>query len=348
MATVPTPLHTVAASVYEYWKQRGDAEPERAYLGASSLGGPCERKLWYGFRWAEVRKFDGRIYRLFERGRNEEPTIVRELRGIGCTVSDTQPDGSQWGFAACGGHLRGHMDAAACGTPYAPKSWCVVEAKTHSLKSFNELVVKGVKESKPEHWHQMNIYMGQFDMDRAMYYAVCKDDDRIHTEWLHFDKSAFDKMMERGLRIITSAEPPLRLSDDASWYQCKWCDYSDMCHGTAAPRAHCRTCAHVTPLTSESNGTWACDKTEGYWLPVDAQRIGCQKHRYIPVLLENFAEYLGTPDGENPQYKNKLTGATFSNGDYSSQEIRNAQDKRALGDPGVAEFKAVFGARVAA
>ena len=344
MATVPTPLHTVAASVYEYWKQRGDAEPERAYLGASSLGGSCERKLWYGFRWAEVRKFDGRIYRLFERGRNEERTIIEELRGIGCTVSDTQPDGSQWGFADLGGHLRGHMDLAACGTPYAPKTWCVVEAKTHSAKSFKDVADKGVKESKPEHWHQMNIYMGQFGMDRAMYYAVCKDDDRIHTEWLHFDEDEYARMMERAARVISSQEPPMRMSDDASWYECKWCDYHDICHGNAAPRATCRTCAHVTP---ELEGGWSCAH-HCREVSTDEQRIGCNSHRYIPALLERFAEYLGSDDGVNTKYRNKLTGREFTNGDYASTEIRAATDKRALGDEGVQELREMFGARVAA
>lgn len=347
MAALPEPIHSVASQVYGWWQERGNSEPERAYLGASIIGGPCERALWYGFRWAEVRKFDGRLYRLFERGRNEEATIVQELRGIGCEVSDTDPHGDQWGFIDIGGHFRGHMDGAVRGTPYAKKTWAVMEAKTHSLKMFKELVDKGVKVSHPTHWHQMNIYMGQFGMDRALYYAVCKDDDRIHTEWLHFDQAEYDKMMARAERVIKAAEPPLRLSEDASWYQCKWCDFHPLCHGIEAPRAHCRTCAHVT--VQMDGGHWQCDK-HSYVLPLSAQRVGCGQHRYIPILLERFAEYQGTPDGENPQYKNTLTGNTFSNGSpgYDSTEIRACADKRALGDAGVDALRDAFGAKVAA
>lgn len=343
-------MHSVAALVYDHWQRRGESEKERAYLGASIIGGPCERALWYGFRWAEARQFDGRLYRLFERGRNEERTIVDELRAIGCEVLDTAPDGNQWGFKAIGNHFAGHMDAAACVTPYAEKSWCVVEMKTHSAKSFKELSEKGVKEAKSEHWHQMNIYMGQMRLDRAMYYAVCKDDDRIHTEWLHFDQADYDRMMQRADRIITSAEPPPKVSEKPDWYICKWCDYRAHCHGTAAPRAHCRSCAHATPEL-DGDARWSCARHQSD-IPLDAQRVGCEAHRYIPILLANFAEYQGTEDGENPQYRNTLSGKSFSNGSQfphiRSIEIRAAQDKRALGDEGVQEFREVFDARIAA
>jgi len=350
MAAVPTPLHTVAASVYDWWKQRGDSEAERPYLGASVIGGPCERALWYGFRWAEVRKFDGRLYRLFERGRNEEAVVVEELRGTGCEVSDTDPHGNQWGFVALGGHFRGHMDGAVRGTPYGPKSWAVLEIKTHSAKSFKTLTDKGVQVSHPTHFAQMQIYMGQFGIDRGLYYAVCKDNDAIHTEWLHFDQDAYDKLMARASRIIGAQEPPDRISQDSSWFECKWCDYQEICHGTAAPRATCRTCAHATPELDGTTGLWSCAKDNRY-SGTEAQMIGCNEHRYIPILLERFADYQGTPDGANPCYKNKLTGNTFVNGaapGYASTEIRAAADKRALGDPGVDELRSTFDAKVAA
>lgn len=336
-------MHSVAAEVYRWWQERGSAELERAYLGASILGGPCERALWYAFRWADERTFDGRTYRLFERGRNEERTIIEELRGIGAEVSDAAPDGSQWGFVDLGGHFRGHIDAAVRNTPYAEKTWAVLEAKTHSLKSFRELTDKGVEKSHPTHYAQMQIYMGQLGMDRALYYAVCKDNDQIHTEWLHFSAEEYERLMQRARRIIEAPEPLQKISNDASWYQCKWCDYASICHGTAAPRPHCRTCAHSTPV----GDGWNCARHEAD-IPLEAQRTGCEHHRYIPVLLENFAEYQGTPDGENPWYRNTLTGATFANGHYTSQEIRAAQDKRALGDAGVESFRNEFAARIAA
>ncbi|GAG27102.1 unnamed protein product, partial [marine sediment metagenome] len=58
---------TVVA-IYAHYKEVGDAEPVRGYLGASIIGHPCERYLWYVFRQCCKPEFDGRMHRLFETG----------------------------------------------------------------------------------------------------------------------------------------------------------------------------------------------------------------------------------------------------------------------------------------
>lgn len=347
---LPEPIHTVASAVYASWKKRGNEAP-RQYLGASIIGKECERALWYDFRWAELPDFDGRMYRLFNRGHREEAVIFEELRAIGVEVHECQEDGSQWGICAIGGHFRGHLDAAVFGTQYAPKTWAVLECKTHNAKSFKELTDKGVQQSKPQHYAQMQVYMGQTGMDRAMYYAVCKDDDQIYTEWLHFDQAEYDRLMARAQRIITAEEPPMRLRNDSTYYVCKMCQYAGICHGNEAPLVNCRTCAHSTPSITETSygGNWDCELTETACdLPVEIQRTGCESHRYIPILLANWADYEGTDDGANPRYTNKLTGKTFTNGEIESAEIRACADKRAIGDAGVNEMRNMFAARIAA
>lgn len=52
--------------------------------------------------------------------------------------------GRQFRVEAHGGHFGGSLDAVALGPLEAPKTWHVVEFKTHSAKSFAELVAKGV------------------------------------------------------------------------------------------------------------------------------------------------------------------------------------------------------------
>jgi hypothetical protein len=84
-------------------------------------------------------------------------------------------------------------------------------------------------------------------------------------------------------------------------------------------------------------------------MDIAQQKEGCQEHRYIPILLANFAEML---DGNSEQnwvkYRNTLTGAEFYNGDLSSAEIHACQDKRAIGDAGVQSFRHGFGGRISA
>jgi hypothetical protein len=314
MANVPAPIHTVAAKVYEWWQQQGSAEPARPYLGGSQIGMTCERALWYGFHWAESKKFDGRLYRLFNRGHREESVIVQELRAIGVEVHEHDANGKQWSFSDIGGHFRGNLDAAVCNTPYS-KKWAVAEMKTHNAKSFKDLKEKGVKVSKPQHYAQMIVYAGQTGMTRCFYFAVCKDTDEIYTEWIHFDQAEYDRLMQRASRVIGASEPPLKISNDASWYECKYCDYSLICHGTVAPQVNCRTCAHSTAVTDMDGGVWDCSRVPGTCepIPVEAQRTGCPEHRYIPVLLSNIGEVESITDGI-VTYRRK-DGSTFVNGD---------------------------------
>jgi hypothetical protein len=103
-------------------------------------------------------------------------------------VLDLDPEtGRQWQVVAHGGHFGGSLDAVAIGLKEAPKTWHVVEFKTHSAKSFRELVAKGVALAKPQHWAQMQIYMHLTGITRALYVAVCKDTDDLHIERVRAD-----------------------------------------------------------------------------------------------------------------------------------------------------------------
>lgn len=59
----------------------------RRHLGASLIGRECLRELAYGFHWAKRVKFSGRMLRLFERGHDEEPRLVRLMELLGATVN---------------------------------------------------------------------------------------------------------------------------------------------------------------------------------------------------------------------------------------------------------------------
>lgn len=320
----------------------------RPHLGASLIGRPCERALWYSFRWATRPAHEARTLRLFARGQREEAVFADLLRRAGIeVVTDDPATGEQYRFGS--GHFGGSMDGACQGLPEAPKAWHVIEMKTHGAKSFNELAAKGVQAAKFEHWLQMQCYMAWTGMERALYIAVCKDDDRLHLERIDFDRTEAEAAFAKAQRIIDAPEPLFGISDDAGFYLCKWCDHRNLCHGTAAPLPTCRSCAHVTPV---ADGQWHCAR-HGKALTVAEQKATCQSHRYIPVLLKNFAEAIDADtEGNAITYRNTLTGREFINGlppaGIESVEIHACEDKKALGDPGVQEIRELFDARVAA
>lgn len=340
MATLPEPMHTTVAKIYQAYESDAE-EGNRPHLGASLIGHACERYLWMTFRWVDAKKFSGRMLRLFETGQLAEARFTANLRRIGVEVHDTTPDGKQWRVSDLGGHFAGSMDGAGRGFPEAPKTWAVLEYKTHGEKSFNELVKNKVQKAKPQHYAQMQVYMGYTGMDRAMYMAVNKNTDDLYTEWVHFDPVEFAKLKARAERVVSANEPPLRISNDPSWFVCKMCDFHEHCHGEKAPAVNCRTCAHSTPeMNGESRWTCAIQGHGALDVPTSIQRTGCSQHRYIPILLERFATQSDYVNGDVVYTDG--TGATFANGDgpgaLTSHEIRDLEQKTMLSE--VANMKA--------
>jgi hypothetical protein len=273
----PSPTRDAIFASYETDADTGF----RPHLGASQIGKSCERALWYDFRWTTPAGFPGRILRLFETGQLEEARIVRNLRRVGATVLEVDPEtGRQWRVEAHGGHFGGSLDAVALGLLEAPKTWHVVEFKTHSAKSFRELVAKGVAEAKPQHWAQMQVYMHLTGLTRAMYLAVCKDTDDLYVERVRADGEAAERLLAKAGRVIHAPRPPARISGDPAWFECRFCDHHDLCHGDAAAAVTCRSCLH----SSAVEGGWHCARWDQA-LGDQEQRAACARHLFIPDLV---------------------------------------------------------------
>jgi hypothetical protein len=337
MAKLPEPIHATANMIYAAYEE--DAENgNRPHLGASLIGHACERFLWLTFRWVDAKKFEGRMLRLFETGQLAEERMAKNLRRIGVELHTETPDGKQWKVEDLGKHFGGSMDGAGKGFPEGPKTWAVWECKTSNTKGFRELQKNGVQKAKPLHYSQMMTYCGYTSMDRAMYTCICKETDEIYTEWVHFDMNEFAKLKARAERVVFSNEPPLKINNDPSWFTCKMCDFHAHCHGEMAPAVNCRTCAHST-AEPDGDARWSCAHHK-FDLTLEVQREGCTNHRYIPILLDNFATMTDFVDGD-VVYTTKATGQTFANGErltsLDSQEIRDLENKLLLGD--VAKLK---------
>lgn len=275
MAEIPKRLNDIGALIdraHESVKQK-----PRAHLGASGLGHHCERWIWLSFRWAVLSEFPGRVLRLFRRGQLEEEQIVGDLRRIGIKIGGDQ---TRVDF---GCHVSGSVDGIIeSGVPQAPNKRHVAEFKTHSKKSFDDVVKNGVEKSKPMHYAQMQLYMFGLNIDRALYVAVCKDDDTYYTERVKLDKELAEKLVKKGHRLATEDRLPPPVSTDPSWYQCKFCDAHEFCHETKLTKeANCRTCAHST---AKQDSTFYCERW-GDTIPYHAQLDGCSSHVLHPDLV---------------------------------------------------------------
>jgi CRISPR/Cas system-associated exonuclease Cas4 (RecB family) len=340
MAQVPASQHTTGEAIVK-WRAR-EKQEHREHLGASLIGHACDRHIWLSFRWAMTPSWDGRMLRLFDRGKREEAVVAEELRGIGVDLHTHDGD-KQIECRDESGHFGGSVDGIGRGFPEAPKTWAILEVKTHSAKSFTDLKKVGVAESKPQHYAQMQSYMGLLKLERAMYLAVNKDNDELYTEWVHFDEDAFKAMQERARRIIDSKTPPAKLSEDPAHWQCKGCPFFSVCHEQKVAEVSCRTCCHATPVAA---GAWHCD-VHGTARNKGEQRSACEQHLFIPDLVP-FGEAV---DGgvAHIEYRHRETGKTFINGvsGYSSKEL-SASAAGTVTEPIVEAMRATFTAKVVA
>ena len=253
-------------------------EPPRSHLGCSTLGHPCDRWLWLSFRWAVVDKPKGRILRLFRRGQLEELQDIKDLQAIGCKFSDAQKR------VEFGSNVSGSLDGILeGGLPDHELKRFVVEFKTHNKKSFDELEKKGVELSKLMHWVQMQVYMLGTQITQALYYATCKDDDRIYTEIVELDADKATYYVNRGKRIALSDPMPEPISSNPSWYECKFCPAWEFCHQSKLTQeVNCRTCAHAT---ATKDNEFTCAQFDNEPMPVEWQRQGCTQHVLHPDLV---------------------------------------------------------------
>lgn len=311
---IPESDHSIQALIDKHHEQK--AEAPRPHLGVSTLGHVCDRWLWLSFRWAVQPKFPGRILRLFRRGHQEETNIIADLRAVGVDVRKV----STQHRVDFGSHVSGSLDGIIeKGVPEAPKAQHVAEFKTHSKKSFDDMVKNGVEKSKPEHFVQMQVYMHGTGIERALYFAICKDNDQIYTERVKYDKEIAEKYVRRGHYIALSERMPPPISEDPSWYQCKFCDAHKFCHESKiTEHANCRTCAHATP---KSDSTWHCARWDDS-IPLDAQRIGCESH----VMHPDLVPWQRKPGSDEWKAIYVINGKDVANGQpgdgvFSSREI---------------------------
>ena len=264
-------------------------ERPRPYLGMSSLGESCSRKLWFRFRWAKREEFDAETLKRFEDGHLGEDLIVKRLQRVPDLIL-THTGASQLTYSDVGGHLKGHPDGIIEGILHAPKTKHIFEAKVCGEKKITELKKaklelgekKALRKWNPVYYAQAILYMFYEGLTRHYLVAATpgvRDWISVRTD---SDPQMAKTLISKAERIINSQNAPERVSEDPAWFECRFCSFSDICHGIALPDRNCRTCSHSE---TGPNGTWHCTLKKEV-LSEEAQALGCSYHCYIPSLVK--------------------------------------------------------------
>jgi hypothetical protein len=280
---------------------RGEQEGHRGHLGASVLGDGCGRAIWYSFRWATKPHFDAQTLRLFNRGHLEEARFMAMLKLIGIEVVQYDQNGKQYRINFASGHGGGSGDGFGRYIPdLNPDIWVLLEFKTHNDKSFSDLAGenfkdwfefvsgqsrtpapfkgKGVRESKPDHFFQIQTYMHKFNLPCTLYGAVNKNNDCVWFELVMYDKAVAEQLVDRAEKIIWMQEPPKKINEAIGYYGCRYCGHKPVCKMGATPDRNCRTCKFSEPvMSSENDGHWNC-RFHRQLIPKELQPVGCAQY----------------------------------------------------------------------
>ncbi len=212
------------------------AQTPRTYLGASRIGEPCARRLAFEITATPPdadRGFDGRALRIFDAGHVFETLSIRWLRAAGFDLRTERRDGGQFGFSVAGGRIRGHIDGVIVAGPEVGLPWPALwEHKALNARSWEDLVKKGLKESKPLYWAQVQIYMAYLDVPMTLFSALNKNTQELFHEPVRFDRADAQALSDRAvaiLRAVDAQELPPRIAAASDHWLCRFCDYAQRC-----------------------------------------------------------------------------------------------------------------------
>ena len=238
--------------------------PGRDYLGMSGIAGSCDTQIWLSWRWASEQKITPRLKRIFNRGDIEEERVISELKDHGMKIFRLEGEKeieltgkigeAQEELVDLTGHSKGHPDGRILGVIEAPKKVHLLEIKTMAEKYYKIFVAKGIKESNPRYYGQMQIYMLEMGLDRALIVVTNKNTEERGYERVHFDKSYAEDLKSKRQDLIFREIPPSKIFPK-TWWKCKSCAHRPICHEDSAPIKSCRTCEHVALGVG---GVWMC------------------------------------------------------------------------------------------
>jgi hypothetical protein len=217
MSTVIKDASELVDRVYQACAARANAEPPRSYLGMSSIGDPCERKLWLAYHGAPRKPITGTKARVFANGHAVEARVVADLKAAGFGV-----DGQQLEFSDFSGRFRGHCDGVIHGVTAKPH---VLEIKSANDENFKKFVRHGV-ESSPAYAAQVQCYMGYAGLQRTLFVVENKNNQKLYMERVRFEPARFESIRLKAWRILEAGSGP----EGARTPLCaRWCDYETAC-----------------------------------------------------------------------------------------------------------------------
>ena len=215
----------------------------RRYVGASSIGGECERAIQLDYIRANDlpaapvpdadKDLSGKTLRVFQAGHLFEEMAIDWLKVAGFDVRTRDKEGGQFGFSTAGGRFAGHCDGVIVSGPPVMAYPALWEHKALGHKSWQDVAKNGVAKAKPAYAAQIAIYQAYLDLpEPALFQATNRDTQEVIFEAVPFDGALAQRMSDRAVRVIQETDAGTLLPKafhSADHFICKWCRWHGFC-----------------------------------------------------------------------------------------------------------------------
>jgi hypothetical protein len=221
------PVNDVLNKLIEHAEPPG--ENYRQYLGASSMGSECLRKIQYD--WMCDAQFQSRQHDIFDRGHWGEDLSRQRFVAAGFQFAPPE----RLKFVAVGGLFRGHADGILIDGPLIPalKYPCVWEHKTLKAKGWKAIERSGLTGLYAPYAGQVALYQAYLDCTNAALFTVLNADtcERLHF-LVPFDVQLAQATSDRAVTIIEATcagELLSRVTENPEDWRCKMCSHRERC-----------------------------------------------------------------------------------------------------------------------
>ena len=203
----------------------------RQYLGASSIGSECLRKVQFDWLCASI--VGAQQQRRFDRGHAIEATVRTQLQAAGLVFAPP----AALAFEALA-YLRGHADGLITAGPAMlaahmrlPALW---ECKCLYAKGWRDIIKHGLAHTYPIYASQIGLYQHFLNRRNPVLFTAVNADT---CETLHllvpFDQGRLERNLERISAIITATREGQLLErayrDPQDWHCVAQCGHRERC-----------------------------------------------------------------------------------------------------------------------
>lgn len=208
-------------------------EPVRDYIGASAIGAPCMRAIWYEYNKYEGIPFTAQQLMTFEIGKAIEKKVKEKLFYDSRFIEISELESNCQNIKGTPDLIYEPTGLALYKIIYNKEkiqAEYIIEIKTANKTQFNQFKKHGLLQWKEQYYAQAQAYMGMTGIHKAIIYCINKDNSDQHEEKIDFDEAYYKMLLLRAQSIKNSEEPPTRISEEPEYFVCSQCKFREFCH----------------------------------------------------------------------------------------------------------------------